>query len=89
MIHRETLTNMAEGFNRVPCALCGGNHRVNLSLNSIHAFSKSSGDWLVFPTGDKVFIEFSEDSCDGFKSRVVQFVLSCSCGFIDVPFDKI
>lgn len=68
------LDNIAQGINSVPCPLCGGNHRVNLALNSTHSFAQSSGDWIVGPSGDKVFIEIEAGACEGFRERVARFV---------------
>lgn len=74
MTDQETLTNMARGINSVPCPLCGGHHQVNLSLNSTHAFAHSSADWLIGPSGDKVFVEIEEGACKGFRERLGRFL---------------
>lgn len=68
------LNNMARGINSVPCSICGGNHRVNIALNSTHAFAQSSGDWLIGSSGDKVFVEVEDGACDGFRERLACFV---------------
>lgn len=74
MIEEELLTNMTEGINSVPCPLCGGHHRVNLSLNPIHAFAQSSADWIFGPEGDKIFVEIEDGACEGFRERLARFV---------------
>lgn len=74
MIEPGILAKMTEGINSVPCPLCGGNHRVNLALNSTHCFAKSSADWVISPLGDKVFVEIEEGACEGFRERLANFV---------------
>lgn len=73
-LKEEILNNMTQGINSVPCPLCGGNHRINLALNSTHSFAQSSGDWLIGPSGDKVFVEIEEGACKGFRERLTRFV---------------
>lgn len=73
-IDQEVLNNMAAGINSVPCPLCGGAHRVNLSLNETHSFAQSSADWLVMPSGNKVFVEIEDGACDGFRERLSRFL---------------
>lgn len=74
MIDQETLNKMAAGINSVPCPLCGGSHRVNLSLYETHSFSQSSADWLIMPSGSKVFVEVEDGACDGFRKRLASFL---------------
>lgn len=73
-INQETLDNMVAGINSVPCPLCGGAHRVNLSLNETHSFAQSSADWLIMPSGSKVFVEIEDGACDGFRERLARFL---------------
>lgn len=74
MLPQETLNKLAAAINSVPCPLCGGNHRVNVALNSSHSFAKSSTDWLISPTGDKLCIEIEDGACEGFRERVARFL---------------
>lgn len=74
MIEQTTLINLTQGINSVPCPLCGARHRVNLSLNETHSFAQSSADWLIGPSGDKVFVEIENGACDGFRERLTRFV---------------
>ena len=76
MINQDTLTKIAGAVNSRPCPLCGGMHRVNIALNSSHSFAKSSCDWLIFPSGEKVFVEIEDGACDGFKERLTHFLIS-------------
>ncbi len=73
-INQDVLDNMAAGINSVPCPLCGGAHRVNLSLNETHSFAQSSADWLVMPSGTKVFVEIEVGACEGFRDRFARFL---------------
>lgn len=70
----ETLSKMAAGINSVPCPLCGGSHRVNFSLNETHSFAQSSADWLIMPSGTKVFVEIESGACEGFRDRLARFL---------------
>lgn len=74
MIHKETLSAIASGINSMPCPVCGRNHCVNLSLNSAHIFAKSSADWLVSRSGERVFVEIEEGACGEFRNRVARFL---------------
>lgn len=74
MITQEILTNMSKGINSVPCPLCGGRHQVNLSLNETHSFAQSSADWMIGPSGDKVFVEIESEACIGFRERLSRFI---------------
>lgn len=73
MIQQETLTQIANGINSVPCPMCGESHRINLSLNSHHSFAQSSADWLFLPGGN-VFVEIEEGDCEEFRERLILFL---------------
>lgn len=70
----DMLSKMAAGISSVPCPLCAASHGVNLSLNAIHSFAISSADWLISPSGDKVFMEIEGEACPGFRERLARFV---------------
>lgn len=74
MINKIKLKKIEEAVNSQPCPLCGGSHRVNLSLNSNHSFANSSTDWLVFPSRNRIFIEIEEGACEGFRERLARFL---------------
>lgn len=94
MINNNELNKIQEVINTSNCVSCGKEHTVRLSSsdkeqNHAHSARISSTVISLFPTGDKVFIDFSEDCCDEFKSRVMSYLQFCSPRFIDVPFDRI
>ncbi len=75
MITEEKLKIIATAVNSQPCPLCGGSHRVNISLNSSHSFATSSTDWLVFPSKNRIFFEIEEGACEGFRDRLASFLM--------------
>ncbi len=89
MINQKALDNLNKGINSVPCPLCGKSHGVNLSQNSTHIFAKSSADGIFLPTGDKLFVEVEDGSCDGFKQRLHQYLMAHISLLIESPFDRI
>ena len=74
MINQDILANMTKGINSVRCPLCGGRHQINLSLNATHSFAQSSADWLIGPSGEKVYVEVESGACDGFRERLSRFI---------------
>lgn len=89
MINEEILKNIESGINSRPSPLCGGRHHVSFRQNAIHSSAHSSAVNVLFPTGDSVSVEVSEDACEGFAQRVQSFLLSKASAFIELPFDKI
>lgn len=94
MINKNELSKIQGVINSSNCVDCGKEHSVRISAlervqNQSHSAFNSSMVISLFPTGDKVCVEFSEDSCDAFKSRVLSYLQYCAPRFIDIPFDRI
>ena len=87
MINQELLRKIESAINLRPCDACGRQHHLKLRQNSIHSSASSSTVGILFPNGDDVFVEFSSDSCDEFKSRVRSFVLSKAESLVQLPFE--
>lgn len=76
MINQETLTRMTPLVNSIICPSCGMKHRVHLSLSSDHAFAKSSTDWLISPSGERVCMEIENGECKGLRERVARLIVA-------------
>ncbi|MCH5234515.1 MAG: hypothetical protein J1E16_04415 [Muribaculaceae bacterium] len=74
MINGEELKNIEEIVNKAtPCKWCGKSHSVRLFINldgCLHPIPMTK----IFPSGEMLFMEFDEFSCDTFKENVKSFI---------------
>ena len=74
MIDKTELKNIEEIVNQAcPCKWCGKSHRARLF---IHLSEQTHQPPMakIFPSGDMIFMEFDEFSCDKFKENVESFI---------------
>lgn len=94
MINKIELKKIEDAINYSGCVHCGQVHHVDLLTEKVlqnrsHSSRYSSRVMSLFPTGDKVFIEFSDECCEEFKTRVLAYLQFCSSRIVDIPFDRI
>ena len=74
MIDKTELKNIEEIVNQAsPCKWCGKSHKVRLFVHlseSVHPSPMAK----IFPSGEILFMEFDEFSCDKFKDNVCSFI---------------
>ncbi|MCH5225032.1 MAG: hypothetical protein J1D77_03490 [Muribaculaceae bacterium] len=74
MIDKNELQKIEEIVNQAsPCKWCGKSHSVRLFLNlseSIHPDTEAK----IFPSGEMLFSEYDEFTCDKFKANVNSFI---------------
>lgn len=74
MINKRELKIIEENVNQaVPCKWCGKSHRVRLFVH-LSAQVHPSPMVKIFPSGEMLFMEFDEFSCDKFKDNVHSFI---------------
>lgn len=91
MINNDSLKKIEHTVNSQPCRFCGLTHRVAMyaSQKASQSLAICSSDSVVFPTGDEVRLDFSQDACPEFRSLVAQFVFANSSNVVSIAFDKI
>lgn len=74
MIDQAQLKNIEEIVNQAtPCKWCGKRHEVRLFVHlteHVHPSPMAK----IFPSGEMLFMEFDEFSCDKFKENVYSFI---------------
>lgn len=74
MINQSELKNIEEIVNQAtPCKWCGKSHNVRL-LIYLSDLTQPSPLTKIFPSGEMLFMEFDEFSCDSFKENVKSFI---------------
>lgn len=78
MINNSELKNIEEIVNQAtPCKWCGKSHGVRLFVN-LSEHEHPSPLVKIFPSGEMLFMEFDEFSCDKFKENVEKYIESQS-----------
>lgn len=74
MIDKTELSAIEEIVNQAnPCKWCGKSHSVRLFV-SISQCEQPQPEAKFFPSGEMLFMEFDEFSCEKFKDKVNDFI---------------